>query len=158
MVFRGNGEGIRSLLQILSKNLTPNSSDTPPPLLNSTRAIDNDCPLINQETKEIETSVFLIHGVTVTMTTHPFACRRKNTFMHHIYCTNTSILIQDYWEKVTKKRMHLAWTWLTNQIPRWEFMIRQRYMVKLSENEFSLSCYNVLSKYSLNLSKTRDNC
>ena len=80
MVFRGNGEGIRSLLQILSKNLTPNSSDTPPPLLNSTRAIDNDCPLINQETKEIETSVFLIHGVTVTMTTHPFLCRRKNTF------------------------------------------------------------------------------
>ena len=80
MVFRGNGEGIRSLLQILSKNLTPNSSDTPPPLLNSTRAIDNDCPLINQETKEIETSVFLIHGVTVTMTTHPFPRRRKNTF------------------------------------------------------------------------------
>ena len=56
------------------------SSLTPPPLLNSTRAIDNDCPLINQETKEIETSVFLIHGVTVTMTTHPFACIRKNTF------------------------------------------------------------------------------
>ena len=80
MVFRGNGEGISRLLQILSKNLTPNSSDTPPPLLNSTRAIDNDCPLINQETKEIETSVFLIHGVTVTMTTHPFPCRRKNTF------------------------------------------------------------------------------
>ena len=79
MVFRGNGEGISRLLQILSKNLTPNSSDTPP-LLNSTRAIDNDCPLINQETKEIETSVFLIHGVTVTMTTHPFPCRRKNTF------------------------------------------------------------------------------
>ena len=119
------------------KTWPPNSSDTPP-LLNSTRAIDNDCPLINQETKEIETSVFLIHGVT----------EEKTLFMHHIYCTNTSILIQDYWEKVTKKRMHLAWTWLTNQIPRWEFMIRQRYMVKLSENEFSLSCYNVLSKYS----------
>ena len=37
---------------------------------------------INQETKEIKTSVFLIHRVAVTITTRSFASGRGNIFMH----------------------------------------------------------------------------
>lgn len=46
------------------------------------KAINNDHPLLNQETKEIKTSVFLIHRVAVTITTRSFASGRGNIFMH----------------------------------------------------------------------------
>ena len=55
------------------------------------KAINNDHPIINQDTKEIKTSVFLIHRVAVTITTRSFASGRRNIFMH-LHVLSTSIL------------------------------------------------------------------
>ena len=63
------------------------------------KAINNDHPLINQETKEIKTSVFLIHRVAVTITTRSFASGRRNIFMHlHVLSKHFDT------HKITEKR------------------------------------------------------
>ena len=77
------------------------------------KAINNDHPLINQETKEIKTSVFLIHRVAVTITTRSFASGRRNIF----YASAFTVQTLRYSFKITekrwqgKKRMYVAWTW-----------------------------------------------
>ena len=70
------------------------------------KAINNDHPLINQETKEIKTSVFLIHRVAVTITTRSFASGRRNIFMHlHVLSKHfdTHKITEKRWQG--KKRM-----------------------------------------------------
>ena len=76
------------------------------------KAINNDHPLINQETKEIKTSVFLIHRVAVTITTRSFARGRRNIFMHlHVLSKHfdTHKITEKRWQG--KKRMCVTWTW-----------------------------------------------
>ena len=76
------------------------------------KAMNNDHPLINQETKEIKTSVFLIHRVAVTITTRSFASGRRKIFMHlHVLCKHfdTPKITEKRWQG--KKRMCVTWTW-----------------------------------------------